>query len=70
MPAPTLQIFNSPCKSVCRMDDRFGWCVGCRRTRAEIKAWSTATDGEKMAILARLPERAAAETRLLSEGGS
>ncbi|KIL97585.1 hypothetical protein CCC_00646 [Paramagnetospirillum magnetotacticum MS-1] len=44
--------------------------MGCRRTRAEIKAWSTATDGEKMAILARLPERAAAETRLLSEGGS
>lgn len=66
MPAPPLRVFDSPCKSVCRIDDRFGWCVGCRRTRAEIKAWSTASDAEKGEILARLPTRAAAEADILA----
>ncbi|MDO8607141.1 MAG: DUF1289 domain-containing protein [Phaeospirillum sp.] len=61
MPHPQLKIFNSPCKSVCRIDDRFDWCAGCKRTKAEIKAWSTASDGQKQAILDRLPGRAAAE---------
>ncbi|EME70671.1 hypothetical protein H261_07186 [Paramagnetospirillum caucaseum] len=70
MPAPPLRIFDSPCKSVCRIDDRFGWCIGCKRTRAEIKAWSTASDAEKQDILARLPVRAAAEPEVLAGGGS
>lgn len=61
MSAPPRRVFDSPCKSVCRIDERFGWCVGCRRTRGEIKAWSTASDAEKRDILARLPERAARE---------
>ena len=26
----------SPCISVCRMDERTGWCEGCLRTLAEI----------------------------------
>jgi predicted Fe-S protein YdhL (DUF1289 family) len=60
MPAPPLQVFDSPCRSVCRIDDRLGWCIGCRRTRAEIKAWPTATADEKRHILAQLPGRAAA----------
>lgn len=66
MSAPPLRVFDSPCKSVCRIDDRFGWCVGCRRTRAEIKAWSTAGEAEKKQILARLPDRAAQETCILA----
>jgi predicted Fe-S protein YdhL (DUF1289 family) len=66
LPHPPLRIFDSPCKSVCRIDDRFGWCVSCRRTRNEIKAWSTASEGEKKAILERLPKRAAEETKLLA----
>lgn len=59
---PPLRIFNSPCKSVCRIDDRFGWCAGCKRTKSEIKAWATASDSQKQAILDRLPDRIAAET--------
>lgn len=65
MPAPPLQIFDSPCRSVCRIDDRLGWCIGCRRTRAEIKAWSTAGDTEKRDILSRLPERERREHEML-----
>jgi uncharacterized protein len=68
--APPLRVFDSPCKSVCRIDDRFGWCVGCKRTRAEIKAWSTASEAEKRDIIARLPPRAAAEPGLLAQGSS
>jgi predicted Fe-S protein YdhL (DUF1289 family) len=70
LPAPKLRVFDSPCKSVCRIDDRFGWCIGCKRTRAEIKAWSTASEAEKRDILARLPGRTAAEPGLLAGGGS
>jgi predicted Fe-S protein YdhL (DUF1289 family) len=40
--------------------------VGCKRTRAEIKAWVTASDQQKQRILDRLPERAASEHRLLA----
>ncbi|MDH4022303.1 MAG: DUF1289 domain-containing protein [Gammaproteobacteria bacterium] len=30
-----------------------GLCFGCFRTRAELTAWSTATDSEKRDIIAR-----------------
>ncbi|WP_216636109.1 DUF1289 domain-containing protein [Paramagnetospirillum marisnigri] len=50
MPHPPLRIFDSPCKSVCRIDERVGWCIGCKRTRAEIQMWSTASDAQKKAI--------------------
>lgn len=62
---PPLRIFDSPCKSVCRIDERVGWCIGCRRTRAEIKAWSTASDAQKRAILEGIAARAEAEAGLL-----
>lgn len=67
MPAPPLRIFDSPCKSVCRIDDRFDWCIGCKRTRAEIKAWPTASDSEKRTILDNLPGRATAEANILAD---
>jgi len=66
LPAPPLRIFDSPCKSVCRIDDRLGWCIGCKRTRAEIKAWSTASDNEKRSILDSLPGRATLESNILA----
>ncbi|WP_083763624.1 DUF1289 domain-containing protein [Paramagnetospirillum magneticum] len=47
------------------MDDRFGWCAGCKRTRSEIKAWPTASNEERRAILDNLPSRSAEETRVL-----
>lgn len=57
MPHPPLRVFDSPCKSVCRIDDRVGWCIGCKRTRAEIKAWSTATDEQKNVIIKAITKR-------------
>jgi predicted Fe-S protein YdhL (DUF1289 family) len=70
MPAPPLQVFDSPCRSVCRIDDRLGWCIGCRRTRAEIKAWPTATADEKRHILAQLPGRSVSQHSESVGGGS
>ena len=67
MSHPPLRIFTSPCKSVCRIDDRLGWCVGCKRTRPEIKTWATASDRQKQHILDRLPARAASEAGILEK---
>ena len=47
----------SPCTSVCRMDERTGWCEGCGRTLDEIAAWSTMSDDEKRAVWNALDER-------------
>jgi uncharacterized protein len=43
----------SPCINQCKLDDA-ETCIGCRRTLAEIRAWSQATDAEKTIIWQRL----------------
>lgn len=47
----------SPCISVCRMNERSGWCEGCLRTLDEIAAWSTLDDAAKRAVWKLLPAR-------------
>ena len=47
----------SPCTSVCRMDERAGWCEGCLRTLDEIVAWGTMADDAKRNVWLRLQER-------------
>ena len=49
----------SPCTSVCTMDPKSGFCIGCARTLDEIAAWSGYSDEEKRAVLARLDARRA-----------
>jgi predicted Fe-S protein YdhL (DUF1289 family) len=39
------------------MHEATGLCEGCARTLTEIAAWSQAGDGERIRILALLPER-------------
>ncbi|MBB4064539.1 DUF1289 domain-containing protein [Gellertiella hungarica] len=48
---------ESPCILVCSIDMKTGYCFGCGRTRAEIGAWTTYTDGERREIMASLPAR-------------
>jgi len=48
---------ESPCNDICRVDEASGLCLGCARTIDEIAAWGAATDVERRAILALLPER-------------
>lgn len=47
----------SPCRNICRMDERSGLCVGCGRTIDEIALWSVLDDDDKRAVWALLPER-------------
>ncbi len=47
----------SPCIQVCKIDAETGLCRGCLRTVPEIKAWKTAGDAEREAILAAAAAR-------------
>lgn len=50
---PTL----SPCIGVCAMDAQSGLCQGCLRTLDEIAAWASASEAQRRAIKAALPQR-------------
>jgi predicted Fe-S protein YdhL (DUF1289 family) len=47
----------SPCVNICRISRLTGYCEGCRRTIAEIAAWSNYSDGEKRAVLEMIAAR-------------
>jgi uncharacterized protein len=48
---------ETPCISVCIIDNLTGYCMGCGRTQTEIGAWTAMTSGERRALMERLPER-------------
>jgi predicted Fe-S protein YdhL (DUF1289 family) len=50
----------SPCISVCQLDDRTGWCLGCYRTIDEIRDWIIMLPEERVRVLDRLAERRSA----------
>lgn len=47
----------SPCILVCQLDASRQCCIGCRRTREEIRDWPKLSDAQKRALLALLPGR-------------
>jgi len=47
----------SPCISVCQIDPRTGWCLGCFRTIDEIREWPILEAEEKRAVLAAVAAR-------------
>lgn len=49
----------SPCTSVCKLDDRTGWCQGCFRTIDEIVAWARLSDEGRRRVWKLLPDRRA-----------
>lgn len=51
---------DSPCVGICQLDMAADICIGCFRTRAEVAAWSAASDENKRDILANVRERRAA----------
>ncbi|MCM0021525.1 MAG: DUF1289 domain-containing protein [Tagaea sp.] len=46
---------KSPCVKVCRLDGR-NICEGCGRSAREIRLWTSYSDEERDAILARLAD--------------
>ncbi len=51
---------ESPCVQVCLVDQASGLCMGCRRSVAEIAAWSTMTPAQRRRIMSALASRKAA----------
>jgi len=47
----------SPCISVCQIDPKTGWCIGCHRTIDEIRDWIISTPDERRKILDALAVR-------------
>ena len=48
---------ETPCIDVCVVDPVTDTCTGCRRTLAEIAAWSRMSSAERRRIMAALPTR-------------
>ncbi len=52
---------KSPCKRLCAVDGRLGFCQGCGRTLKEIGGWSQFSHAERDVIMDDLPARFAAQ---------
>lgn len=48
---------QSPCISVCSMNEKTGFCHGCYRSMDEIEKWWDLNNLQKQAILDKLGER-------------
>jgi predicted Fe-S protein YdhL (DUF1289 family) len=48
---------KNPCIDICKLDKKSGFCIGCLRTRAEIKSWKTLTKSERRAVLGEIAGR-------------
>jgi len=51
---------ESPCISVCAMDDVSGFCMGCYRSLDEIQGWWDLSNTQKKAIVDAASQRAEA----------
>ena len=50
----------SPCITVCQIDDKTGFCLGCFRNVDEIREWPILTADEKKQVLEAIDARKAA----------
>lgn len=46
----------TPCVKICVIDPVSRLCEGCGRTLAEIAAWSSMSEVQRLAVMARLAE--------------
>ncbi|MGY4534733.1 putative Fe-S protein YdhL (DUF1289 family) [Pseudomonas sp. TE3786] len=46
---------KDPCISICKFDERI--CIGCGRSKEEIKGWKKMDKPEKRAVLAEAQQR-------------
>lgn len=49
----------SPCIDVCKIDGDTGMCIGCLRTRDEIRGWKNMTDDLRLDMIEELSRRKA-----------
>jgi len=60
---------STPCINVCVIDPLSALCIGCGRTAAEIGAWMTMSEADRLAIMAGLAERQTAARSRGARGG-
>ncbi len=66
MSAPTI---STPCINLCVIDPLSALCIGCGRTTAEIAAWATMSEAERIAVIAGLGQRLAEAGSRAARGG-
>jgi predicted Fe-S protein YdhL (DUF1289 family) len=60
---------STPCINVCVIDPLSALCVGCGRTTAEIAAWPTMSEAERVAVMAGLGQRLTEARSRAARGG-
>ena len=50
---------SDPCIGVCMFEGVKGWCLGCGRSRKEIRDWKKLKPYDKTKIIRELPRRLA-----------
>ena len=48
---------STPCIKLCIIDPPSGLCQGCGRTVTEIQVWTSISEADRLAVMARLPAR-------------
>jgi predicted Fe-S protein YdhL (DUF1289 family) len=60
---------STPCVNVCVLDPLSALCIGCGRTAAEIAAWATMNETDRVAVMADLPQRLTEARSRSARGG-
>jgi hypothetical protein len=60
---------STPCVNVCILDPLSALCIGCGRTTAEIAAWATMSETERIAVMAGLAQRLTEARSRSARGG-
>ena len=60
---------STPCINVCVVDPLSALCIGCGRTTAEITAWATMSEPQRLALMAELGGRLAEARSRGTRGG-
>ena len=60
---------STPCINVCVIDSLSPLCIGCGRTAAEIAAWATMSEAERVAVMGQLGQRLTEARSRAARGG-
>ena len=60
---------STPCVKVCVLDPISALCIGCGRATAEIAAWGTMSEPDRLTVMAGLSERLAKARSRAARGG-
>lgn len=47
----------TPCIKICKLDPTAEFCIGCGRTKKQIKEWRIYTDDQKKSIIEQLKDK-------------